>query len=280
MAQLNNSINYGDLTVTGDINNIGQINRLKITDETIYNTNADSNTDLGTLNLPFYSAILKNCIEFGYKLPSTAGHGGYIDFHYNGSTTDYTSRIIESAAGTISVKGKLLANSISTDSSISLIAHNSNEINFGGSNTGTTIHFGYRAVESRPKPSSYIFNGSVTATGGFVGVNADCAECFDNKELSYIEAKNRIVELDDDGFIILAKENSKKVIGIVSNNYAMLLGGTNEDVANNKKIPIGLAGTLYVESNDSVSKDDIGKFVVSRGGGTRKQYCRLNLVPR
>ena len=34
---------------------------------------------------------------------STAGHGGYIDFHYNGSTDDYTSRIIEDASGKISI---------------------------------------------------------------------------------------------------------------------------------------------------------------------------------
>ena len=30
---------------------------------------------------------------------SSAGHGGYIDFHYNRSTADYTSRIIEDASG-------------------------------------------------------------------------------------------------------------------------------------------------------------------------------------
>jgi hypothetical protein len=36
---------------------------------------------------------------------SSAGHGGYIDFHYNSSSADYTSRIIESASGTLSVNG-------------------------------------------------------------------------------------------------------------------------------------------------------------------------------
>ena len=37
---------------------------------------------------------------------ASAGHGGYIDFHYNGSTADYTSRIIESASGKISISAK------------------------------------------------------------------------------------------------------------------------------------------------------------------------------
>ena len=32
---------------------------------------------------------------------SLSNYGGFIDFHYNGSTADYTSRIIEESAGTI-----------------------------------------------------------------------------------------------------------------------------------------------------------------------------------
>lgn len=34
---------------------------------------------------------------------SSAGHGGYIDFHYNGSSNDYTSRIIESSSGLLAL---------------------------------------------------------------------------------------------------------------------------------------------------------------------------------
>ena len=39
--------------------------------------------------------------------PENAGHGGYIDFHYNGSTEDYTARIIESPKGTIYIRDNL-----------------------------------------------------------------------------------------------------------------------------------------------------------------------------
>ena len=35
--------------------------------------------------------------------PTTASYGGFIDFHYAGSTDDYTSRIIESASGSLSI---------------------------------------------------------------------------------------------------------------------------------------------------------------------------------
>ena len=39
---------------------------------------------------------------------SSSGHGGYLDFHFNGSTADYTSRIIESASGTLTVSNNLV----------------------------------------------------------------------------------------------------------------------------------------------------------------------------
>lgn len=45
--------------------------------------------------------ISPNGIELGQLLPSTVGHGGYIDFHFNGSTEDYTTRLIESESGVI-----------------------------------------------------------------------------------------------------------------------------------------------------------------------------------
>lgn len=45
--------------------------------------------------------ISPNGIELGQLLPSTVGHGGYVDFHFNGSTEDYTTRLIESESGVI-----------------------------------------------------------------------------------------------------------------------------------------------------------------------------------
>lgn len=39
---------------------------------------------------------------------STAGYGGYFDFHYNGSEEDYTTRIIESKAGSLQILSTIL----------------------------------------------------------------------------------------------------------------------------------------------------------------------------
>lgn len=44
------------------------------------------------------------CIEIS-GMSSSAGHGGFIDFHYNNSSSDYTSRIIEYASGTLTFSG-------------------------------------------------------------------------------------------------------------------------------------------------------------------------------
>ena len=38
---------------------------------------------------------------------SLAGYGGYIDFHYNGALSDYTSRIIEASPGVVRIYDKL-----------------------------------------------------------------------------------------------------------------------------------------------------------------------------
>lgn len=47
-------------------------------------------------------------IEF--NATSGAGHGGHLDFHFNGSSDDYTSRIIESSIGMLSVNSVYMSN--------------------------------------------------------------------------------------------------------------------------------------------------------------------------
>lgn len=54
-------------------------------------------------------------------------------------------------------------------SDIWLYPEHSNEINFGGTNTSSTIFFGYRAKDSRVKPTAFVFgnnNSPSTSSGG------------------------------------------------------------------------------------------------------------------
>lgn len=113
-------------------------------------------------------------------------------------------------------------------------------------------------------------NGYLYATRVYNAVYNDYAECFDNIILKYEDVKNRIVELDENGFTILANKDSNKVIGVVSDSYAMLLNGSEEEIKENSKIPVGLVGTLFVKSKTIVKDSDIGKFVVSDGDGYGK----------
>lgn len=48
------------------------------------------------------------------------GHGGFIDFHYNGSTADYTSRIIERPSGTLQIPKNLKVVGSTTLSSLTV----------------------------------------------------------------------------------------------------------------------------------------------------------------
>lgn len=58
------------------------------------------------------------------------------------------------------------------DGTMTIVAHENNEVNFGGSSSnGTQIYFGYRAVDNKPIPSTFIFGGSsgsasIKAAGG------------------------------------------------------------------------------------------------------------------
>jgi hypothetical protein len=52
-----------------------------------------------------------------------------------------------------------IARSLGTDESMKLYAQYTNELNFGGTNNSGTIYFGYRAADSKPIPTQFIFGG-------------------------------------------------------------------------------------------------------------------------
>lgn len=77
-------------------------------------------------------------IEF--KTTSSQSHGGFLDFHYQGDTSDYTSRIIESASGKISIEAK---NGVLVNGTAVLTSHqslaNCYKITGGALNSGAQI---------------------------------------------------------------------------------------------------------------------------------------------
>ena len=58
------------------------------------------------------SSFIKATSGIELKPSMFASNGGYIDFHYKGGGEDYTSRIIESSSGTLTIEGNLTANAV------------------------------------------------------------------------------------------------------------------------------------------------------------------------
>lgn len=82
-------------------------------------------------------------------------------------SSNYTSYTVtktgSGASGTwsINVTGSASKSSYTTyDDTNIAYAGWSNELNFGGSNSSSTIYFGYRAVDSKPIPTNFVFGGS------------------------------------------------------------------------------------------------------------------------
>lgn len=63
-------------------------------------TQAQSNIGAATVDHNHYGRVIEpTSVEL---FPgTTAGHGGYIDFHYNNDSADYTSRLIETPKGVV-----------------------------------------------------------------------------------------------------------------------------------------------------------------------------------
>lgn len=121
------------------------------------------------------------------------------------------------------------------------------------------------------------WNGHLTATKMYNAVYNDLAECFIPQIGSqYNDLKNKIVEVNDLGHVRLATKLSNRVIGIVSDNYGYLLGGLEDEVINNKKIPVGLSGTLWVDAYNT-NTAEIGDLIVSGNNGLA-QYVKPDFL--
>jgi len=94
----------------------------------------------------------------------------------------------------ISVTGNAATASKVGEATSWLYFHNSNEVNFGGTGTSTTIYFGYRATDSRGKPTDFVF-GSGTGTA-----NVKAAKVYGAVWNDY--AEYRIVETIEPGRVV------------------------------------------------------------------------------
>jgi len=148
--------------------------------------------------------------------------------------------------GTISANRGVLAGS----SAYSFLQYTGLDNVAGGLNGGSTAPSGTNRLN---------FSGYFYATRVYNAVYNDYAECFDTC-ISYVNSKNRIVELKDNVATIASPE-SIAIIGIVSDSYGYILNGTEEDIISGYKIPIAMAGTVMVDAETLIKDTDMNCFV-------------------
>lgn len=97
-----------------------------------------------------------------FYLYDSTNQNGIIQSTAAGNTTFYGNAT--SATNATNATNATTAVDTTYDDTCTVSAGDSNEVNFGGTNTSTTIYFGYRARGSRPQPSTYIFGSSNNGT--------------------------------------------------------------------------------------------------------------------
>ena len=124
-------------TVNGNITVSGTVDGINVSSEALTNSSHRSNTSnphsvskeqitgLKSTDSPTFASVKSRFIELGGSTP-------FVDFHFNDSTSDYTSRIIESSNGTLEVTNNLTVDGqltvASVESTNGYLLHNSWEV--------------------------------------------------------------------------------------------------------------------------------------------------------
>lgn len=224
----------------------------------------------------FSSSIVFGCqdtkgmVDVGYTSPVVTFGGGSV----NGSTDDapkwyfklngtsgqsYTfpdaSKTLAATDGSnasgswgISITGNAATATSATSatktgtSTIWLYTNNNNEINFGGTNTGTIIYMGYRATDSRPIPTKYVF-GNSTGTADLqaktVYLGSGTTSYISNTQYTGNAATATKATQDSDG-------------NQINTTYLKLAGGTMTGVLNAKanQYEDAFAGALNMNNSN------------------------------
>ena len=153
-------------------------------------------------------------------------------------------------------------------STIWLYPENNNEINFGGTNTSSTIFFGYRAKDSRVKPTAFVFGnnnspstssgGNCTITGANYYANASSGPHFYGR-----------ADANNWAYIRLYSGTTYGDIGITTNSSASTTAGGIElrpSGIDAKKGGVTGEGYLFTQSSGHLTTI----------GSTNISYCHFN----
>lgn len=108
----------------------------------------------------------------------------------------------------------------------------------------------------------------------------DIAEAYEPKE-GEVYIPGDIVQVDENGQLVKAgPELDYPIVGVVSEEYAACYGATDEEIKENKKIPVGLIGKVHVNVVGPVKLGD--KIALAKSGlGASLTYnnlCKYNVI--
>lgn len=197
---------------------------------------------------------------------ASAGHGGYIDFHYNNNSADYTSRIIEGASGTLTINGSSF-----TTSAVALPATTmSGNLTINKEGARTTINNGTNSVWFGVNSGGTVWGiYDVTNAKYVIGCNGEKVysgfPIYGAVWNDYAEFRNQNDEIKP-GYCVASTNNGKvykttkhlqACDGIVSDTYGFSIGETDKC-----KTPLAVSGRVlaYCEGDryDYNAGDTVG----------------------
>jgi hypothetical protein len=175
-----------------------------------------------------------------------SGYGGFIDFHYNGSSSDYTSRIIEDASGRLFL-----------DASVG-VRIGSAILSWDSTNNALKI----QKIDGTA--ANFYATGGVSA----LGVMATDSGMLENLNLTgrlkFIDVENEYEQQiygDTDGYLhIDASEGIELNSDLDLNGYTLYMTGGNIDAnyVSGKRFYLGNTRYLYLDANNVLKYYDNG----------------------
>jgi len=262
-------LNTITISLSGDVSGSASFNgssNVTITAQVLDNSHNHTIANVTGLQAALDSVL--NTSDLHNMILTIDGAGSAIDADLlDGQHGSYYRNASNLNAGTIHADRGVLAGS----SSYSFLRYTGLDNVAGGLNGGSTAPTGTNRLN---------YSGYFYATRVYNAVYNDFADCLIPEDgLSYETAKNKIVSIVDNDTVALANKGSSSVIGIVSDSYAYLAGGSEEEIKSGKKLPICSAGYVWV---DVVNVEDaqIGDYIIPDDNGygkvisktERKQY--------
>lgn len=228
-----------------------------------------------------WNTLLDSSNYTSYTVTKTgSGASGTWGINVTGSSGSCTGNA-KTATTAASCSGNAATASKVGETNSWLYFNHSNEVNFGGANTSGDIYFGYRAIDSRPKPTNFIFgtgNGTATVKAAtFIGAltgNASTA--------TTLQTARNINGTSFNGSANITTANWGTARNFTIKDYNSNNAGTAVSVNGSGAVTLLMPSTIYCSDvrsgNTRIVSDWIGFYQSNNAGGKRYGYieCDVN----